>query len=73
MVSKCTNSAGTIRFISIHENNSNLYFNTQKQMNYEYNKTIISTSWIVRLPKIPQKQKSYLSGGLRKRGVEKRP
>ena len=36
---------------------SNLYLDTQEPMNYEYDKIIISTSWVEKLPKKPPKTK----------------
>ena len=43
-------------------------------MNYEYDKSIISISWVEKLPKITPKNENptYLSG-FRKRGAKKRP
>ena len=61
------------KLLKINEKNSNLYLDTLEQMNYEHNKTIISTSWIENYQNYPQKRKSYLSGGSRKRDVGKRP
>ena len=45
-----TKSPGTIGFIFLCENNRNLCLYTLKPMNYEYKKTMISTSWIEELP-----------------------
>ena len=47
---RSTIPAEIIGFISIHEHNSNLYLDTLESMNYGYNKTIVSTSWIEKLP-----------------------
>ena len=43
------------KLLELNENNSDLYLETLEPMNYEYNKTIITSVWVEQLPEISAK------------------
>ena len=50
------------KLLEVNENNSDLCLDTLESMNYEYNKTMLTSFWVKQLPEIPAKtMRNYLN------------